>query len=96
MGDADLARRGIGRSTEESDIADGVVRRAEGAFRNKGVRLVEQAANAVNLGGFDRLIEGHGWNDRRNALRQHALARAWRTDEQEIMSILTIFITVIY
>jgi hypothetical protein len=28
----------------------------------------------VDLRGFNRLIESHGWNDRRNALRQHALA----------------------
>jgi hypothetical protein len=38
----------------------------------------------VDLRGFNRLIERHGWNDRRNALRQHALARAGRPDEQKV------------
>ena len=84
VGDTDLTRRGIGRSAEETDIADGMMRRAEGAFRNEGIRLIEQATNAMNLGGFNRLIESHGWNDRRNALCQHALARAGRTDEQKV------------
>ena len=86
VGNADLARRWVCGSTEESDIADGVVRRAEGAFGNEGVRLVEQTTNAMDLGGFDRLIQSHRRNDRGNPLSQHALAGAGRADQQEIMS----------
>ena len=43
----------------------------------------------MNLGGFDRFIQGHRRNDRGNPLSQHALARTGRADEQEIVVVLT-------
>ena len=84
--DAHLPRRWVGRSAQESDIADGMVGRAERALGDEGIRLVEQTANAVDFCGLDGLIEGHGRNDRRNALGEHALARAGWAYEQEIVS----------
>ena len=76
----------IGRSAEQSDIGDGVVRGAEWTDRDKIVLSGQESAHAVNLGRFDRLLESHGRHDGRNALGQHALARPGRTQDQQVVS----------
>ena len=47
---------------------------------------VEQAGDAVDFGGFDRLVFGHRRHDGGQALGEHRLAGAGRADHQEVVA----------
>src|ERR1700737_4237566 len=60
------------------------MRSAEGAGRDQRPS-VHQTRHAMYLGGLDCLLEGHRWQDRRQALGQHRLARTTRPYHQSVM-----------
>ena len=47
---------------------------------------VEQAHDAVNLGGLERFGEGQIRQDRRQPFRQHRFAGAGRADEDDVVA----------
>ena len=81
-----LARRGIGRSAEQTDIGNRVVRRAERANGDKIEFAGEQTANAMDLGCLDGLLQCQRRHDGRNPFGQHALPGARGTKHQEIVA----------
>jgi hypothetical protein len=86
VGDADFAGGGNDAAADEADVGDGVVGGAEGARGDEAVRGVEQeAADAVDLGGFDGFLQGHRRDDGRDALGEHRFAGAGRADEQDVV-----------
>ena len=85
MGHTHLARSRIRRPTKQADVADRVVRRAEGTARDERVLLIKQTTDAVDFRRLDRLVESHRRHDGGNALGEHAFARTRRPDEQEVV-----------
>ena len=69
-----------GAAADESGVADGVVRCAEGPDGAERLAPAEQAGDAVDLGGLERLVERHGRQDGGEPAGQHGLARARRAD----------------
>ena len=86
MSQADLARLRERATTDQCDIADRVVRRAVGSHAQETVVLAQLAGHAVDLRGLQSLIDVQGWKDRRQAFREHRLARARWTDQDDIVS----------
>src|SRR5271157_4212790 len=82
----DLAGSGDDAAADQSGVGDGVMRRAEGALGDEALCGVEDAGDGVNLGGFQRLIEGERGEDGGQALGQHGFARAGRADHENVMA----------
>jgi len=73
-------------ASDEPGVADGVVRRAERAAHDERGIAVEHPGHGVDLGDFERLVEGqrrqHGWD----ALGEHGLAAAGRADKKQVVA----------
>ena len=61
------------------------MRRAERTRRDKSAVLRQYAGDRMEPRDLDRLVEGQRRKDRRQALREHRLARAGRSDHQHVM-----------
>jgi hypothetical protein len=86
VGQGNLARFGGGATTDQADIRDRMMGRAEGAHRQQGPFFLQQAADTEDLGSFDGLLEGHARQNGGDAPSQHGLARTGRADHDEIMA----------
>jgi hypothetical protein len=62
------------------------MRRAEGAPRHQRLPGREQADDAVNLGGFERLVQGQRWQNRGEPFGEHGFSGAGRADQQRVVS----------
>jgi len=62
-----------------------MVGRAKRAAGNQALRRVEQAGHTVHLGCLDRFLKGQPRQDGSQALGEHRLARARRTDHEDVM-----------
>ena len=62
-----------------------MVRRAEGALVQQPDAAGQGAGDAVDLGGLNRLLEGEGRENAREALGQHGFTRPWRPDHQDVV-----------
>ena len=83
----DLAGAKVGgTATQEADLGDGMMRRAERTGAQDAVAAREQAGHRVQLRGFERLLAGESREDRRHAPGQHRLSRAGRPDEQYVVA----------
>src|SRR4029077_19668902 len=71
VGEADFARSWKRTSAEQSNVADGVMRRTKRSCRNERSFAVKESGDAVDLGGLDRFIERHRRNDGGYSLGQH-------------------------
>jgi hypothetical protein len=58
-------------AAKQTDVADGVMRRAEGSRRDKGLFGVEQPGDAVDFGRLDRFIERKRRDNGRDAFGKH-------------------------
>jgi len=85
MCQGDFARFRAVAATDQADIGDGVMRRAEGPLGYKRPLPVEQPHDTVDFGGFDRLDKRHPRQDGRQTPGKHRLAGAWRTEHEDIM-----------
>jgi hypothetical protein len=56
----DLAGAGHHAATDEASVGNSVVRRAKGPLRDQACTGFEDAGDGVNLGGFERFLEGEG------------------------------------
>src|SRR5262245_3725434 len=86
VGDTYFARIWKRSAAKQTDVANGVMRRAERSRRHKGLFGVEQPGDAVNLGRLDRFSERKRWDDCWDAFRQHRFPRARRTDHEDIVT----------
>ncbi len=68
-------------TADQTGVADGVVRRAEGARADETAAVLKNARDAMNASCFDGFVERHGREYRGNALSEHGLACAGRADE---------------
>jgi hypothetical protein len=82
----DFSRPRHGPAANQASVADGVVRRAVWPSADQAARVVEQASYAVNARGLDGFFERHRRKNRGDALRQHRLARAGRTDQENVVA----------
>ena len=57
MGQAHFSRRGNGRTAEETDVRDGVVRGTERPGRDEGLVAIEETGDAMDLGALDCFLE---------------------------------------
>src|ERR1019366_5424633 len=64
---------------------DGVVGRTEGALMEESGAGPQGAGDAVDLGGFDGLLEGERRQDAGEALGEHGLAGAGRANHEDIV-----------
>ena len=74
VGQRDLAGARHDAAADEAGVGDGVVRRAEGPLRDQAGAGIEHAGDGVNLGGFERFLEGERGQDGGQALGQHGFA----------------------
>jgi hypothetical protein len=81
-----LARPRNDASANQPGIGDGVVRRAERALRHQAGSRVEHAGYGVNLGGFQRFVEGERRENRRQPLGKHGFSGAGRADHENVMA----------
>ena len=86
MGERDFAGARLGTAARHRGQGCRVVRRPEGTLDHEGQILRQEAAHRVDVGGLECLVPGHGREDARQALRQHALAGARRADQQHIVA----------
>ena len=73
-------------AADKTGIGNRMVR---GTVRSRGderLAFPEQAHDAVDLGGLDGLVEAHPGKDRRQAAREHGLARSRRPDHDDVVS----------
>jgi hypothetical protein len=85
MDQAHLARRGNIAAANESGIGGGMVWGAKRPRRHQRVIGIEQTGNAVNFRGFDRFVEAHMRQDRRQTAGHKGFSRSWRTDQEEVI-----------
>ena len=83
--EGDFAGRGIDVAAQQAGVAGGVMRRAERAARHQRLAGRQQADDAVNLGGLQRLLQRERRQDGRQPLGQHGFARARRADQQHVV-----------
>ena len=81
-----LARRGVRPAADEPDVGHGVVRRAEGALRQKRRPGRQEPGDGVDLRRLERLVERERRENRGDAAREHRLAGAGRADHQKVVS----------
>src|SRR5262245_17010613 len=62
-----------------------MVRSAERPMGDQGTARLQQPGDAVNLGDVESLFEGELGQNGRQTAREHGLARARRTNEQDVM-----------
>ena len=86
MREADFARIWKCAAAEQTNVADGVMRRPERSRRDKRFFSVEQTGNAVNFRRLDCFLERHGRNDGGNAFRKHRFARTRGSDHEDIVT----------
>lgn len=86
MRDADLTRCRDGSSAQQSNVADGVVRRTEWSRRHERISLGQPTGDAMNFRRFDCFLDRHRRNDCGDAFREHRLPGAGRTDHENIVS----------
>ena len=86
MGKADFARLRKAAAAGHGDVGDGVVRVAEGAARDEAAVFAKLSGHGMYLGGFEAFAQRQGWQDGGQALGQHGLAAAGRTDEQHVVT----------
>ena len=86
MRERDFAGARHDAAADEAGVGDGVMRRAEGPLRDEACAGVEHAGDGVNLGGFERFLEGERGEDRRQALGEHGFAGAGRTDHENVVA----------
>lgn len=85
VGKGDLAgARGV-PSSDEADVRDGVVGRAERTLGDERPVALQDSHDAVDLGGLDGLVEGHARQDAWNPPGKHGLAGTWRPYHQDIV-----------
>ena len=53
----------IRRAPKQAHVGNRMMGSAEGPVRAEGVAVIEQSADAVNLGSLDRLLDGHWRHD---------------------------------
>ncbi len=83
---ADLAGpRHARAAADQAGVGNGVVRRAERPLAQQARALRQDAGDAVDLGGLERLLEGQRRQDAGQALGQHGLARARRPDHEHVV-----------
>ena len=63
-----------------------MVRRTEGASSHQAGPFAQDAAHGVNLGRLDRLGKTQWGKNGRNAFGHHGLARAWRSNHQDVVA----------
>jgi len=85
MGHGNLPRAGRVPSSDQSDVRDCVMWAAKRPLRHESVIPAQKPHNAVNLGGFDGLFEGHPGEDGRNPAGKHGLAGARRADHDDVV-----------
>ena len=69
MGEAHFARGDVRGTPQQPDVGDGVMGIAEGTAQHDRFSGGEEAADGMDLGGLDRLLERHRWHDGRDAAR---------------------------
>ena len=85
VGDGDFARGGMGAAAQQTGVGNGMVGGAEGAVGEDGLFGVEQAADAMDAGGFDGFLAGEGRHDGGHALGEHAFPGARGPYHEEIV-----------
>lgn len=74
VGQRDFAGTRGRAAADQAGIRDGVVRRAIGTGRDQGGARRQMAGHRVNLGGLQRLAQGHVGQDGGETAREHRLA----------------------
>jgi hypothetical protein len=82
---ADLSRAWIGPAPDHARVADGVMRGAKGPHGAERLARLKHPGNAVDLGGFERLLERHGRKNGGQAPGEHGLARTGRADQEDVV-----------
>lgn len=82
MGEADFAGSGHAAAADHAGVADGVMRRAEGARRQERFIGLETAERRVDPRGFEALGGVQRRQDGRQSAGQHGLAGARGADHQ--------------
>src|SRR5690242_14050129 len=86
VAEGDFAGTRDGSAADESGIADGVMRRAKRASADEAAAVFKDSGNAVDTGGFDGFLEGHGRKNGGDALGKHGFAGAGRSDEKDVVA----------
>src|SRR5262249_28094095 len=86
VSEAHFARIWERAAAEQPNVANGVMRRPEWSRGDEGFFGIQQPGDAVNLCGFNRLLERKRRNDRRDTFGQHRFARAGGTDHQDVVT----------
>jgi len=81
----DFARPRDRAAADETLRRDRVMRRSERTRGQEAAARREHASDGVNLRRDDRLAQRERWQDRREALGEHRLARAGRADQQHVV-----------
>ena len=85
MREGDLAGLGAQAAAGQGGHAGGVVRRTERPLAGQGA-LGDQPRHRVDHGGFKQLLRGQRRQEPGRAAGHHRLARAGRTDEQQVVA----------
>src|SRR5439155_23191094 len=86
VGEAYFARIWKRATTEQTNVANGMMRIAKRSCGNEGLFGVEQAGDAMDLRCLDCLLERERRNDGWDAFGQHRLTRPRRTDHQGVVT----------
>ncbi len=84
--EGDFAGAGNRAATEQADVGDGVVRRAHGATAENGGAGECLPGGGVDAENLQRLVEGGGGEDAREAFRHHGFPCAGRADHDEVVA----------
>ena len=86
MGQAHLAWIWNSATTEQSNVADGVVRRSKRARRHERLLGREQASDTMDFCRLNCFLDRHRRDDGRDTLGQHRFTGTRRTNHQNVMA----------
>ncbi len=84
--EADFARPRIRPAPDQPGVGDRVMRRAERPPRHERLAERQRPRDRMDLGGFERLIQTHLGEGRRQAPGKHRLPAPWRPHHQDVVS----------
>src|SRR5216117_3873750 len=86
MRERDFPRRGIDVAAKQTGVTGGMMWRAKWAASDERLARSEQAHDAVNLRGLERLLQRQRRKDGREPLGEHRFAGAGRANEQDVVT----------
>ena len=86
VGERDFPRTRNHAAANQSGVRNGVMRRAERTHANQPRPRIKHSGHAVNLGRLQGLFEGERRKDGGNALGEHCLPGAGRSDHQDVVA----------